>query len=240
MLERSRKRDCLSDLDLDRLMAGELDGGAAPAANQHLAGCQRCTARKSEIEADRDSYRAAIPPMPRRAPAAARPDPIRTRRWVWPLAAAAAAVALFVLWPRPADDKIGSIRLKGGASLGFYVQRDGRVSQGASGDRVHPGESIRFAATTESAAYLIVASIDPAGRISVYHPPGARAEAIGPSRDQLLPDSILLDSVLGTEVVYGFFCDSAVEVTAARKALAAGGEPALPGCSIDRVTLEKR
>jgi hypothetical protein len=236
-MERSRKQDCLSDLELDRMMAGELADQAA--ARAHLAGCARCTARVADIEGDRDRYRAAIPPMPRRA---GEVRPQRTQhRWLWPIAAAAAAAALFLLWPRQAGHEPdgGDVRIKGRSSLRFYVKRGGRVAEAASGEVVHPGDEIRFAATTEQTIYLVLASVDRSGRVSVYHPAGARAEPFGPGRDQLLPDSILLDGSLGPEVVYGFFCRSPVEVAAVRQALAAG-KPALPGCSIDRLELDKR
>jgi hypothetical protein len=249
MLARAREDGCLSDLRLDLLLSDEMEAAAAQGARGHLAGCRLCAARLAELEEDRRLYRATRPALERPArqpdPVAARP---RVHRWLWPIAAAATVAALFLFWPRPAGHEPGEIgpgpggttRIKGRASIGFHVKRGGVVSPGASGETVRAGDSLRFDYTADRAAYLVVASRDPAGRVSVYHPAGPRAERVEPATDRLLPDSILLDDAVGTEVVYGLFCESAVEVAAVRAALETGNAPALPGCQVDRLVLDKR
>jgi hypothetical protein len=253
MLERSRNRDCLSDLRLDSLLAGELDGAAEADARQHLASCPLCSARRAELEGDRDRFRATARPPLGRPAAQSAPAPGRARRaqrWLWPAAAAAAVVAVLVFWPRQTIDHGGSTasrpssggatRIKGRERLDFYVKRGTRVSAGASGDPVHPGDEVRFATTTDRPRYLVVGSVDGGGAVSIYFPDGPSAGAIEAGADRPLPGGIVLDAVLGTERVYGFFCQRAVDVAAVRATLAARGrDPDLPGCMVDRLVLEK-
>jgi hypothetical protein len=59
MLERARSEACLSDLRLDRWMAGELDADAGAALKAHLNGCEACRARAAELQ------REAIQVLPR-------------------------------------------------------------------------------------------------------------------------------------------------------------------------------
>ncbi|HTE55307.1 MAG TPA: hypothetical protein VK698_30850 [Kofleriaceae bacterium] len=253
MVERGTSPTCLSDLRLDLLVAGELDPGAASAARAHLAACADCTARLAVLEGEREQIRAHLPPFPgRAAPPAARPrgSRPRARRWAWPLAAAAAAALVLVVWPRRTIDETGddgaitdTTRRKGGPTLALFVRRGDRVTAGASGEVVHPGDEIQFAATSSDPAFLVIASVDAAGRVSVYHPTDRRAAPIGPGSDRLVPGGVLLDDVLGTELVYGFFCRDRIEVSAARAAIEAGTPsalPSLPGCQVDQLALIKR
>jgi hypothetical protein len=117
----ARADGCLSDLRLDRLMAGELGDGDAEARG-HLQGCPACAARFAILEDERARFVTAMPPLraarevrdeasvtapasARRGIAGAAPRP---QRWLWPsmgaaLAAAAAATLLFRATP-PAQD----------------------------------------------------------------------------------------------------------------------------------------
>ena len=237
-----------SDLQLDLLMAGELEELAAASARKHLTSCPTCTGRWTALEADRDRYRTALPlrPRPTGDPARARPAK-RRHRWRIPVAAAAAAALLLIAWPRKTIDQdappatSGDVRTKGGPSLGFYRSRDGRVTQGASGDLMAPADEVRFAVTADRASYLVIAGVDASGRVAIYFPEGAagRAAPIEAGTDQLLPGAIALDEAPGPERIIAFFCRAPVEVASARAA-AADPAPHLEGCQVDRLEWEKR
>ena len=76
-----RTPDCLSDLRIDRLIAGDLEGRERDGARDHLAICATCAARVTAFEA----ARAVTPPDLEtiRRIAAASP-PRRPWRRLWP------------------------------------------------------------------------------------------------------------------------------------------------------------
>ncbi|HUS65302.1 MAG TPA: hypothetical protein VMZ28_12195 [Kofleriaceae bacterium] len=245
-MERTRAQGCVSDLRLDRMMAGELAEEDARSARGHIDGCAMCAARLAEVEADRASFRAAPPALalPAGAVSAAAREPawVRLRRWLWPATAVLAAAAALLVWRvagRGAGNGGDTTRLKGRDHLGFYVKRGDAVARGAGGEVLRPGDTVRFTYTAQQRGYLAIASVDGAGQVSVYHADGERAAAIEPGEDAALPGGVELDAVLGAETVYGFFCRAPVAVGAVRAAVA-GGHVELEGCVVDRLTWEKR
>ncbi|WP_437658469.1 DUF4384 domain-containing protein [Sorangium sp. So ce1182] len=245
----ARPDGCLSELKLDELMAGQLDAAAAQEASAHVAGCARCSARLSEIEAERASFAASAPPLrlERGAPAGRAAAKARSpRRWLLPAAAsglaAAAAVALFLrAAPDGREAERPGERIKGAERIGFYVKRGGSVLPGGAGERLLPGDAIQFTYSSAEARYLVILSVDGASQASVYYPSGPVAARIEPGRDVLLPQSTVLDDTLGTERIYGLFCSEATAVEPLRAALAANPDapPAPPGCDVDTLTAEK-
>ncbi|WP_437895676.1 DUF4384 domain-containing protein [Sorangium sp. So ce124] len=247
----ARPEGCLSDLTLDELMAGQLDAAAAQEASAHVAGCSRCSARRSEMEAARASFAASAPPLrlARGAPAPRAAEKVRPpRRWLAPAAAsalAAAAAALFFFrfhaGPEGRDAEIPGERIKGAERIGFYVKRGGSVLPGGAGERLQPGDAIQFTYSSTEARYLAILSVDGASQASVYYPSGPVAARIEPGREVLLPQSTVLDDTLGTERIFGLFCSEAIAVEPLRAALAAHPDapPAPPGCEVDALTAEK-
>jgi hypothetical protein len=228
---------CHSALRLDRWMAGELPRAEADALAAHVPGCERCSAAVAALEEARDRtelppLRAAVlPGAPRRVP----------RRWALAAAGAlaAAAAGLFLLVRPPGD---GGERLKGSApALSMYVEHGGEVRRAGPGERVTPGDAVRFAVSLRRPAYVAVLTLDPAGRASVYFPGGERAEPVNPGTDVALPLATRLDGTVGVEHVFGLFCDRPLELEPVRarlSAVASGFAP--PGCQVTRWTFEKR
>jgi hypothetical protein len=241
---------CHSALRLDRWMAGELPRAEAEELAAHVAACARCRAAVAAMEEERD--RTELPPL-RPAPAA------RAGRAAWfglrgparragipgltlaGVALAAAAVAAVIL-VRPDP---GGERTKGASpGLSMYVQHGDDVRRAGPGERVAPGDAVRFAVSLRRPAYVAVLTLDPAGRASVYFPGGARAEPItpdAPGTEVALPLATRLDETQGQEQVFGLFCDQPVELEPLRARLAAvasGFDP--PGCQVIRWTFEKR
>jgi Domain of unknown function (DUF4384) len=214
---------CLSDLRLDELLAGELAGDAAAAAADHVAGCERCRAREHALAGDRDRFRAALPSIARR----------RAGRWIGIAGAGvAAAAAVILVATLPRHDTDGT-RSKGGAHLGFVVEHGGAMRAmramriGATGEVVHPGDTLTYLVTMRAPGYVTVFGRDAAGRVAIYVPT-ARVAA---GRDVELPIATRLDATLGREEIAAVFCAEALAVASA------DDPPA--GCTVDRLAIEK-
>ena len=212
---------CLSRLHCDQLLNGELTDRED--LLRHPATCPRCSALLDEHRRERASFATPLR-TPRHVP-----------RWTIGLASAAAALALWLIVPRP-DEPAPATRSKGKPALGFYVKRDGQVRRGGTGEIVFPHDALDFTVSTDHSGFVAILSIDGARHASVYYAAGATAAAIGAGQDQVLPLSVLLDDVVGPERVVGVFCERAIAVDALARDI-----DALPdGCVSDELTLDKR
>ena len=239
--------DCVGDLELSRLLAGELDPATATRRREHAATCAACGARLADLDADRRAFLAA-PPWRLPVPAAPR------RRWQWAtgaVALAGAAVALFLVMRRPGFDsgrpdgvdgpRGAGTRTKGGLRFDLFVERAGEVSPLGEGDEVLPGDRLQVVYSAEVATHLAVLSRDGSGAVNVYFPPASEMTwPAVPGRGVSLPSSTELDEVLGPETLYMVACPRATPLAALR-ALAAPAAGAPPdGCTVQSVHLLKR
>lgn len=219
----------LSDLAIDRLLAGELDGTPAGAtAREHLSSCGTCEGRRADIARDAEVFpkhvwiageaakvRRAIAP----AATPARRDSSALAQMVsFAAAAGIAAFAIFAIPPAPVD----TTAIKGTpVSLTIFAQRaaGGRVSQLVPGDALTAGDSVRFQIWTDRAGALSIVGLDGAGQVSVYK----HVELPQAVRGEILDGGVLLDDAPSAEVFFAVLCDrgeaSAVPEIAARRAL---------------------
>jgi hypothetical protein len=212
--------DCLSDLTIDRLLAGELDGRPArDAATAHLATCTRCRARHAEIaaEAPRTPSAALV--------AAAQRSLARQRRRRGPALAAfvsaLAVAAVVVVAVRPMSRS--PIRLKGGDfGLEVLVRRaDGRAEATHQDLPLHAGDVVGFRVRTPSDGHLAIVSIDDGGRISEYLPgPTATPPAVK-AGESMIDVAITLDATAGRETLFAVLCPDRDGATRAASAAAA-------------------
>ena len=220
---------CLSALQLDRLLAGELDEVSARRVHQHLEGCSTCS---SALEAMRAGLAERLPAL--------RVVPLRPREHLWPRVIAAgagmAAAAALLLVARPPAERAKG----GGFALGMYVEHAGEVRRALPGEAVAPGDAVRFTVTTPAKAHVAVLSLDPEGRASVYFPLGSRAEAVAAGAELTLPLGTRLDGTLGEERIVGLFCSSPVELEPVRLQLEHGESIASEGCQVVRWSFVKR
>src|SRR5262245_19467085 len=120
-----RQPGCLSDLRIDRMLAGDLDPAEQAGAREHAATCAGCRARLSRLEAARaasDGAAAAALEALWRADEAPTP-PARPRRWSWlgpalTAATAVGAVALVFFARGTLDQEPTGTRTKGRARIG--------------------------------------------------------------------------------------------------------------------------
>jgi hypothetical protein len=234
-----RPEGCPSDLVFDEWHAGELDRVAREAVETHVSGCAPCRARTAEVAAEASRFLSRFPALS--LPAGAPPHPSRRRpRHLVPasLAFLAAAAGLLLFLRSPGAPK--SVRSKGGPHLGFFVKRGARVFPGADGETVYPGDRLRFVVSTGTATHVAIFSLDAKGIASVYEPAGPETRLVGPARELPLDGSVELDGTVGTERIFGLFCDAPVAVEKARAGLERTHTVAVPpGCFADGLRLEK-
>jgi hypothetical protein len=245
MNPRTLSDECLSDFALDRRLGGELTTDEEARAREHVTSCPRCEQRWVARRKEHEAFGHEAPPFAAVvARAKARPRTARPRRPQWLAAAVglmAASAAVAAIARRPAD-RPDDTRLKGDAwRIGFYVNHAGTVRAGGSGERLEPGDALRFTYRALDARYVAVLSIDGAKRASMYFPASGPPSLEPPGVDVALPLSTVLDGTLGDETIYGIGCPAPFDGEALRRALESSPEkaPAPAGCDVDRLLLHK-
>ncbi len=234
----------ISDLKFDQWQAGELSAEQVASLEQHLSDCDRCRGRRTEVEAQAWAFLERYPELEARSKRA-RPARARVRRamggWAAALGLAAAGLLLWLARTPPgAGDEADATRLKGGDRIGFFVKRGDHVTPGAEGERVHPGDALRFTVSVASPRHFAILSLDGAQVASVYYPTGTRSEALHVARDLPLDSSVTLDDALGTERLFGVFCEEAFELEPLRSELERTGRlPELSQCTVDSLSIVK-
>ncbi|MCP3162277.1 DUF4384 domain-containing protein [Myxococcus qinghaiensis] len=228
----ARTAQCPSDLALEEHL---LD--ANPATARHIVGCAHCQAwERSAAEAARAFARENPRWM---AKAQARSSPLRRWAPLLPIAALAAA-ALFILHsPSPEAPRYATK----GEELTVYIGGQGAPRAASQGERVRPGEALRFQVAPGSAAFVWIASVDSTGSVSRLVP----AEGTTPlavDGAQLLPGSAVLDAVEGPERIWAVISREPVSWAVVEQALQ--GSPVrdptavhIPGARTATVLLER-
>jgi len=219
----------VSELAVDRLLAGELHAADAAAVRDHASTCATCRTRLDDAVATQREFAAERPRLGLPVPLARRRKLGRSVAIVVPLVAVAAA-ALLVLLPRDravvAHDEV---RTKGTSIVGFFVAHGDQMRRGGVRESVMPGDRIQIVTTTLQPTWFAAISDDASGTRSVYVEP----TKLDVGRDRPAPLAIELDATLGDETVTALFCPTAFELDAIDL-------DALPeGCSVDRFTLVK-
>ncbi len=206
----SPSHSCVSDLQFDRLLAGELAASESETIYARAGACSHCQSRLDELRAD---VRAFPMVAPRLSTSGSLP---LWRQWHLlsaVSAAAAAAVLLVVLSPSPSGlpdltRETDVVRVKGAAPvLNFIVKRGADVRLGAAGEVLHPRDQLRFQYSASEPRYITIVSVDGAGTRSVYFPADATPFRAAAGSEITLPGAIELDDTLGRESLFGFFCE---------------------------------
>lgn len=252
MTEAIRLPTCPSPFQLDRLSADDVSDIERAQLDRHVAGCAACARGLAERAAERADF-VPDPDLLARlaAPGAApvdRPRPRAVRRRVAAVVAPALLCAAgLLLWVRsrapeqPEPPVIGrSSTMKGGFAARLVVQPAGAPAaiEAAAGSvhRVHPGDRLQVEVSLPERRFVAAYSSDGAGTISRYSPVDAPMVAIEPGGDQVLPNSTILDAVLGREIIAVFACASEADDATLRRHVLAGA-PA--GCEVSRIELVK-
>jgi hypothetical protein len=207
---------CVSELLIDRLLAGELAPAEAAQARTHAADCAVCHELVSHAEAIARRF-------------AANPPPLRLSSHRRGIAVASAAIAMaaavVVVAIRPPREAPPEVRTKGRVAFGFFVSHAGELRRGQSGEVVAPADRLQLVVTTERAGWIAVTGVDALGVRQVY----AEPQPLVAGRDRSLPFSIILDDTLGPSTITGVFCSGP---------FALAQPPA--DCTIDAFSIETR
>ncbi len=208
----------VSSFALDMLYLDALSAAERARVESHLSRCDRC---RNEADAARDSREFCARNI---VPRGMRPARRRSwRRWTFvgvPLLAA--AIVLLVLRPRPPE-----FSAKGSPTFSTYLRHNGEVTRLHDGAATHEGDEIRFVAVSETLPYLLVCSIDGAGKASVYFPfDGSESGALALGSRVELPGSVILDEAPGPERVFALFSARPLPAADAVAALRAIGKDA--------------
>lgn len=248
------RTECPSHYRLDRWAAGELDGAERSALRGHIDSCVACRERQS-VRLRSEALHAIDVSLIRRLEAApVVRSPLRGRLPGWSRRAlawgmsgalcAAAAMALVLIRPESAPETDTATRSKGTTlRSALYVAEDGRVRAADEAPVVRPGATLQVTVSAPARAYAAVVSVDGAGRRSVYVPHAGDTEAgmveVPAGHDIPLPQSTILDDVLGLETVAVFVClERLADARVLLERVESGEAPR--GCVVERHRLEKR
>jgi hypothetical protein len=203
---------------LARHIANDLTATERRDLSRHLASCPTCRGRLARMTAASHSFearRAHSLALLRWRLAQAQPAP-PIARLVLPAGALAAVLALVVIHagitravrrpPTTADTRavVAAPMYKGTLGLQVYARRAKRQFRVRQGMRLTCGDELRFAATTATAGYLTVFSLDGDDKLTPFYPdssPDTNPRPLRVSRPgrQLLPGGITLDDAVGPE-----------------------------------------
>ncbi|WP_158623719.1 hypothetical protein [Corallococcus llansteffanensis] len=227
-----RTAQCPSDLALEEHLLE-----ANPATARHIAGCAHCQAwERSAAEASR-----AFAHQGPRWIAKAQARPSLVSRWA-PLlpAAALAAAALFFFLQAPPESPRYATK---GEALTVYVGGQGPPRAATDGERVRPGEALRFHVAPGEGAFVWIASVDSTGTVSRLAP----AEGTTPLAVEgagLLPGGAVLDATGGPERIWAVISKEPLSWSVVEQALRGSPvrDPAavhIPGARTATVLLER-
>jgi hypothetical protein len=155
-----------------RLLAGELTGAERERTEQHVEGCARCRAARSELEAEREALRRDVP-FPAFAAGvaeklAAQRKP-RVAQWTAFAAAAAALIVAGAFVLRPADTE--RVRSKGAASAHLFVQDSAGVHEVSRHERLPDGARLRISLSPSGRKFAAAVLIEPSETSVLYKGP---------------------------------------------------------------------
>jgi hypothetical protein len=227
-------RGHLSAFTLDQLLLSSLPDSEAEKARAHLEACPACRGLLTEMEADQQRFAQFV--LPRTMPALQ--ERASSSSWLARLAAlarvglpvaaaagAALAIALVVVRTGP-EDPGAQLGIKGGPVLQVFAARGPSVFAVKEGSRLKPGDRIRFVVEKGAGdAFVLVASLDGAGKLSIYYPTDAEQSAPLAAGRVELPGSVQLDDTLGAEHLFAFFSARPLLADEVKKALATWPQP---------------
>ena len=223
---------------IDAHFAGRNSADHEHAMHEHLAGCAACRGYYNRIAIAarvdpaslslEDRIGSGLGFAPRRRRLA-----LFWRRLFPALLAPALAAAALLFYFHPAKP---TITAKGGPRLSIFARRADRVFGVRDGGTLRAGDRLRFVVSGAGHPFVLIASVDGAGRASIYYPPRSDASASLAKGSNELPGSVELDDVLGSERLYAVFSDSPMRAADVLRALSGAPTDAASSLPADTLT----
>ncbi|MCU0664046.1 MAG: hypothetical protein MUC50_17175 [Myxococcota bacterium] len=223
--------DCLQQMDIDAyLLSDEPD---AHPASRHARTCPKCREALTAAEDEAREFTRDVLPTTRARVVlnvlhqrrSARRSTIFVATAGLSLAAAACAVLLCRLPFAPVVDDATTpyIGAKGELGLEIHCLRDGQVHRVSEGERLAPGDALRFVPFGPDARprHLFVIAIDERGVVSSYYPLGGTQSVLRAANGEPLPGSVILDDSEGLERLYLLAADAPLTLADIRPRVAA-------------------
>ncbi len=205
-----------SDIDLITFVAGDCDPECAERISEHLRGCAECrrtvehhAAEKSEFlsrhsfeqyeQATRDEHSAPTRRKPKLLQFPGR-------------YALAASLVLFVIGGyvirrTTMDPSLeAGYRIKGKAGITVWSMGADGAPQIRENGIYYPGDRIQLTYSSEDTTHLTVLGVEAGGAVQTYFPSnGTMSVPVEPGSDIPLPNSIVLDDYIGSELYVAVF-----------------------------------
>ncbi len=246
---------CPSDLALDRLHAGELQGEAKTHIESHLKDCPVCPQRMAERQAGFDAFpqldsRPVLAAVHRKL---AEPSPSVVSRFslrrlfavLIPAAAVGVVTMIMLVGGKPTSQlpQMDGVREKGSSALHVFRQSGERSTEMLSGDSFSPGDRVRFIVDLPRRGHIAVLGIESAGTLYVAWPQDDKSVTLfDAGKGQQLEGAVALDEKPGRETLYLVNCPESVgsPVRVCQSAGSASPPTCPSGCSLGPFVLQKK
>jgi hypothetical protein len=193
----------------------------------HVMTCETCTATVESWRAEQQTYLMTRPAaaflhsLDGKVESGPWHFPRWTRSgWIAGVPALAASLLLVLLVRSPAKDD-EAVRFKGTSlSLEVAVRRAEGTSFLPEAGELREGDHLRFVVSVPREGYLFIANLDDQGRFTRYYPPDqTRSQKVEELKKSPLPNSVVMDSFVGRELVLMAFSPRPLEEEAVRRAV---------------------
>ncbi len=215
---------CFPRMEWIRWSVDDLSPEQMQTMKEHLSTCEKCRAISEDIRREYEAFEPqealnlqGIKKRIREAKTKSQKQAERAvpfwRKWHVPAVTMATATAAFlvaVLVGKPLHHTHPSVRYKGAFSMQVFAKRGENHFLVKKRQPLTEGDALRFVVTADGPGYLMVVSVDKAGKVWPMYPfedpqKHPRPWPVAKAGRHELPRSMILDDSLGREWIVAFF-----------------------------------
>ncbi|MFT3713325.1 MAG: DUF4384 domain-containing protein [Archangium sp.] len=225
----SRGPECPPRVQLEQASAGDW----LPGVKTHVDTCASCTAQVKSLQTMTAEFLAARPQERFLKQLEARPVAQKRRVSVFAYAGAAAmALVISAAGYSQLRSDASGIGMKGSLSR-ITVKRGETMSTLSAGEKLAPGDALRFEVQAKTDGFAVVLERDATGKVTVVAPFDAKEPMAVSAGTTELPDSAVLDATRGPETFITIFSERPFDVSQVARTLSCDG------CQVETSTWEK-
>jgi hypothetical protein len=196
-------------LTLISYFTGDCDNYTRRIVESHCAQCGQCRGALEKLEHEKKEFLARYPYESPVIRPHTKKNIIHFPRPLIALAATVLIAVSVVILYRSSLHKSNYYGIKGDTGIKIYVKKESEAVESRNNHIYYPGEYIQITYSCGKMNRFILLSIDRNGNISTYYPAGSDSSIVlEPGANLPLPNSIELDSYLGTELFIALFSES--------------------------------